>query len=85
MENKYEVTYVCPSCGAPVTWTKIKLDNGSEINGLDWYCKKCGSLVFETHRGNRSKEGIIFYEEEDDSGHCDTYHRISNDRMSKDD
>ena len=46
------VTFVCPKCGKPVTWTKIKFANGSELSGLDWICESCGgeAITLSAHR-----------------------------------
>lgn len=48
------VTFVCPKCHWPVTWTEVKFTNGSSVNFMDWECKHCGADVLQlsaNHRG----------------------------------
>lgn len=47
-----DITYVCPECGCPVTYTKIELSNGSFMNAMDWECKNCGACVFDLQKMN---------------------------------
>ena len=39
------ITYVCPQCNKPVTWTRIELSGGHCIAALDWDCRYCGAEV----------------------------------------
>jgi len=47
---------VCPRCKQPVTWTTIKLANGSEISTPDYECKNCGEIVIKFYRNKDWKK-----------------------------
>lgn len=48
-----EVTFVCPKCHRPVTWTEVKFTNGSSMTFMDWECKHCGSDVLQLSASRR--------------------------------
>lgn len=42
MNNDMEITYVCPKCGKPISFERIKLSSGYVLACAAWYCEHCG-------------------------------------------
>ena len=48
-----DVTFVCPKCHRPVTWTEVKFTNGLSMTCMDWECKHCGADVLQLSANRR--------------------------------